>query len=189
MIWALILLIGDVGNAIGTALATNLWQHFLPLRLKEQLGSLLSEDDIKAVFSSTETATSYPEGSEISKEAYIEVMALLLYVALGFAILSFVLSFLIGDAAVAEKIDPRIAKRDRWRKKRLEEAHARSAAEDAEEEEKERRRPRDVQHQEVERTLLTEETAMALGKKGRRGRRRSRRRGESTDEDEKQWLV
>ncbi|GAA5829593.1 hypothetical protein JCM11251_000212 [Rhodosporidiobolus azoricus] len=196
MIWALILLVGDVGNAIGTAIATNLWQHFLPLYLRDNLDSLLADEDITAVFSSTETAKSYPQDGEISiaiRTAYVKVMAILLHVALGFAILSFLLSFLIGEASVAEKTDPRIKQRDEWRERRLKGAHQRVELES--EEEKTRKKTRDVQPVESRRRMDSEQAALALGKResrGRRGGRKYRRQygGERPSaEEEREQLV
>ncbi|BGP45103.1 hypothetical protein JCM10450v2_000920 [Rhodotorula kratochvilovae] len=111
MVWALILLVGDVGNAVGTALATLLWQHFLPLQLASHLSATLSTEEIDAVFHSTEIARSYPTDSAASegiREAYAAVMRLLLYVALGLALASFVLSLAMGPASVAERETPEV---------------------------------------------------------------------------------
>ncbi|GAA5854765.1 hypothetical protein JCM8547_004064 [Rhodosporidiobolus lusitaniae] len=109
MIWALCLLVGDIGNSVGTAMSTLLWKHFLPLRLAANLDGLLSSDEITEVFDSTAKAISYEEGSDILigiQTAYVEVMRYLLWAALAIASLSFLSSFLIGDANVAEKEAP-----------------------------------------------------------------------------------
>ncbi|GAA5849756.1 hypothetical protein JCM9279_002005 [Rhodotorula babjevae] len=106
MIWALILLVGDVGNAAGTTLATLLWQDLLPRRLATRLVSTLTPADVKAIFESAEKAADYPLGSAASdgiRAAYADVMRILLYVALGLAGLSFALSLAMGPACVAER--------------------------------------------------------------------------------------
>ncbi|GAA5829589.1 hypothetical protein JCM11251_000211 [Rhodosporidiobolus azoricus] len=160
-------------NAIGTAIATNLWQHFLPRYLQENLGALLSEADITAVFSSTEIAKSYPQDGEISiaiRTAYVGVMAILLYVALALSTLSFLLSFLMGKAYVAEKIDPRIKQRDRARAE-----DARQLTELESEEEEEHKKPRDVEPAETRRKLSMAQVAMGLGKRERMARREGRK--------------
>ncbi|GAA5988024.1 hypothetical protein JCM11641_002134 [Rhodosporidiobolus odoratus] len=105
MVFALNQLVGDIGNALGTAVATLLWRHFLPSRLTANLKSLLSQTDIDAIFESTLRATSYDEATETSvsiRTSYVEVMSYLLYLALGIASLSFVMSFFIGDAEIVE---------------------------------------------------------------------------------------
>ncbi|GAA6050538.1 hypothetical protein JCM3770_005589 [Rhodotorula araucariae] len=106
MVSALIFLLTDTGNAIGTAVATLLWQRSLPNALTAQLASTLSAAEIAAVFRSTEQATAYPVESAASRgirSAYAAVMRLLLYVALGLAIASFGLSCAMGLADVSER--------------------------------------------------------------------------------------
>ncbi|GAA5892057.1 hypothetical protein JCM8208_001422 [Rhodotorula glutinis] len=106
MIWALILLVGDIGNATGTALATLLWQDLLPRRLVSRLSTALSSAEITTIFDSAEKAAEYPLGSAASegiRAAYADVMRILLYVALGLAVLSFALSLAMGPACVAER--------------------------------------------------------------------------------------
>ncbi|GAA5932652.1 hypothetical protein JCM10213_006289 [Rhodosporidiobolus nylandii] len=107
LVWALMLLVGDVGNACGAATATLMWQSLLPRRLDAHLGSLVSAEDLIAIFDSTTVATSYDQGSEIShgiKSAYVDTMQYILYVALGIATLSFLSSFGIGDASLADRL-------------------------------------------------------------------------------------
>ncbi|GAA5970725.1 hypothetical protein JCM11641_007414 [Rhodosporidiobolus odoratus] len=112
MVGALNQLVADLGAAAGTAGATLLWRHFLPICLKSHLSELLPQGDIDSIYESTTTATSYDLGSDISngiRGAYADVMSYLLYGALGTAVLSFIFTCCIGDAPLAEPKAPAAA--------------------------------------------------------------------------------
>ncbi|GAA6013856.1 hypothetical protein JCM11491_000447 [Sporobolomyces phaffii] len=81
---AFILLLAEIGNAVGTALASAIWRDHMPTELSNRLTGLLPEANITLIYGSITTAASYPKGSPIYEGvigAYDEVMKILLIAA------------------------------------------------------------------------------------------------------------
>ncbi|GAA6021941.1 hypothetical protein JCM10207_002608 [Rhodosporidiobolus poonsookiae] len=100
---ALNILEGDIGTAIGSAVATIVWRKLLPQHLDANVGTLLSASEIDEVFESATKAASYPLDSDTSlgiRTAYAEVMRILLWIALGLAITSTALSLAMGPTRI-----------------------------------------------------------------------------------------
>lgn len=73
---AMVLLLTEVGNSFGSAIATGIWNHSMPKALLHRLPNV-SEELRKELFGSMEDITLYPEGSEIrlgAIAAYQDVM-------------------------------------------------------------------------------------------------------------------
>ncbi|GAA6059139.1 hypothetical protein JCM10212_003886 [Sporobolomyces blumeae] len=87
---AFVLLFAEIGNSIGTAIATAIWRDHMPTELAKRLTGLLPEANITLIYGSITTAASYPKGSPIYEGvigAYDEVMKTLLIAATCIAVL------------------------------------------------------------------------------------------------------
>ncbi|GAA5937910.1 uncharacterized protein JCM15063_005410 [Sporobolomyces koalae] len=87
---AFILLLAEIGNAVGTAIASAIWKQHMPEELNKRLVGLLPEANITLIFGSITTAASYPKGSPIYEGvigAYDYVMKILLIAATAIAVI------------------------------------------------------------------------------------------------------
>ncbi|GAA6017459.1 hypothetical protein JCM10207_008233 [Rhodosporidiobolus poonsookiae] len=82
---AFVLLFAEIGNAVGTAIASAIWKHDMPTELANNLSGILNETEISAVFGSITTAAAYRGVNDAAYEgiiqAYSEVMKTLLIAA------------------------------------------------------------------------------------------------------------
>ncbi|GAA5886423.1 hypothetical protein JCM5296_001901 [Sporobolomyces johnsonii] len=97
---AFVLLLAEIGNAVGTAIATAIWKHWMPSQLDQRLTGLLPEANITAIFGSITTAASYPKGSPIYEGvigAYDETMKVLLIAATAIAVIPPILALFVNN--------------------------------------------------------------------------------------------
>ncbi|GAA5823732.1 hypothetical protein JCM5353_008574 [Sporobolomyces roseus] len=81
---AFVLLLAEIGNAVGTAIASAVWRQHMPVELANRLTGLIPEANITLIYGSITTAASYPKGSPVYEGvigAYDEVMKILLIAA------------------------------------------------------------------------------------------------------------
>ncbi|GAA5883462.1 hypothetical protein JCM16303_003809 [Sporobolomyces ruberrimus] len=81
---AFVLLLAEIGNSVGTAIASAIWRQHMPTELSNRLTGLLPEANITLIYGSITTAASYPKGSPIYEGvigAYDQVMKILLIAA------------------------------------------------------------------------------------------------------------
>ncbi|GAA5964033.1 hypothetical protein JCM3765_007847 [Sporobolomyces pararoseus] len=87
---AFVLLLAEIGNAVGTAIASAIWRDHMPNELAKRLTGLLPEANITLIYGSITTAASYPKGSPIYEgiiDSYDQVMKILLIAATCIAVL------------------------------------------------------------------------------------------------------
>ncbi|GAA5875147.1 hypothetical protein JCM1840_007266 [Sporobolomyces johnsonii] len=105
-------LVTDVGSAVGSALATFLWQNFLRSYLTSYLATTGSSGEVDEIFGSTlkarELVGTGGDTADAIVESYVHAMRILLFVALGFAAVSFLLSFAIGPVDISERQEPTV---------------------------------------------------------------------------------
>ncbi|GAA5948649.1 hypothetical protein JCM21900_005200 [Sporobolomyces salmonicolor] len=97
---AFVLLLAEIGNAVGTAIATAIWKHWMPSQLDQRLTGLLPEANITAIFGSIVTAAEYPKGSPIYEGiigAYDETMKVLLIAATAIAVIPPILALFVNN--------------------------------------------------------------------------------------------
>ncbi|GAA5908451.1 uncharacterized protein JCM6883_005550 [Sporobolomyces salmoneus] len=87
---AFVLLLAEIGNAVGTAIASAIWRGHLPGELNSRLTGLLPAENITLIYGSITMAASYPKDSPIYEGvigAYDEVMKILLIAATCIAVI------------------------------------------------------------------------------------------------------
>ncbi|GAA5894643.1 hypothetical protein JCM8208_006035 [Rhodotorula glutinis] len=93
---ALVLLFAEIGNAVGTAIASAIWRDHMPKELANRLSGLLNSTEITTVFGSITSAitlkTSNPPAYEAVIESYAAVMRTLLIAATAIAVVPVVLA-------------------------------------------------------------------------------------------------
>ncbi|KAF5368687.1 hypothetical protein D9615_010309 [Tricholomella constricta] len=113
MVTAVILLITEIGGAVGSAVAGAIWTNLMPARLERYL-PFVSEADRADLFGSISIVVKYERGTPIREgviQAYDDVMKVMTIVATVIAVVPFLLSFLmpnwyLGDTQNAvEKVD------------------------------------------------------------------------------------
>jgi hypothetical protein len=79
---ALVLLFAEIGNAIGTAIASAIWRDWMPKELAKNLTGILSTTEIEAVYGAITTAASYRGVNDAAYDgivaAYTTTMKILL---------------------------------------------------------------------------------------------------------------
>ncbi|KAF5327482.1 hypothetical protein D9619_005131 [Psilocybe cf. subviscida] len=95
VVTSLVLLITEIGGAIGTAISGGIWSHMMPARLAHHL-PFLSDADRALLFGSIYGATQFPRGNPVREGvilAYDDVMKILTIVATVFGAVPLVISF------------------------------------------------------------------------------------------------
>ncbi|KDR72260.1 hypothetical protein GALMADRAFT_253088 [Galerina marginata CBS 339.88] len=99
IVTAVVLLVTEIGGAIGSAIAGAIWTHMMPERLAFYL-PFLTPDQRAALFGSIYTAAANPRGDPIREGvilAYDDVMKVLTIVATAFAVIPFFLAFFMPN--------------------------------------------------------------------------------------------
>lgn len=102
---AFVLLITEIGGAIGTAIAGGIWTNLMPGKLEAYLGPHANSTEIAGIYGNIRTAALYPLDSPVRAgviQAYDEVMKILLIVAAVVAVIPIFLSlwmpnYYLGD--------------------------------------------------------------------------------------------
>ncbi|GAA6052826.1 hypothetical protein JCM3770_006271 [Rhodotorula araucariae] len=100
---ALVLLFAEIGNAVGTAIATAIWRDHMPKQLAKHLAGILNSTEIAGIYGSITTASTYKTSGNIAAyegivEAYSATMKVLLIAATCIAVVP------IGLSLFAENI-------------------------------------------------------------------------------------
>ncbi|KAF9457293.1 drug:h+ antiporter [Collybia nuda] len=99
MVTAVVLLITEIGGAIGNAIAGSIWTNLMPGKLAKHL-PFLPEADRQALFGSITTVMAYERGTPIREgaiQAYDDVMKVMTIVATATAVIPFALAFLMPN--------------------------------------------------------------------------------------------
>ncbi|KAJ3008676.1 hypothetical protein HKX48_008399 [Thoreauomyces humboldtii] len=102
---ALVLLFAEIGNAVGSSVATGIWKNEMPGQLHDQLGGYLNDTSIDQIFGSIGVAASFPRDSPVYDgiiTAYGNTMRTLLIVATCIAVVPILLSFLVQDVHLTD---------------------------------------------------------------------------------------
>ncbi|KAG6908911.1 hypothetical protein DXG01_002792 [Tephrocybe rancida] len=105
MVTAVVLLITEIGGAIGGGIAGAIWSNLMPDKLAVHL-SFLSQEERDALFGSITLALKYERGTPVREgviEAYGDVMKIMTIVATIFAIIPFLLAFLMPNWYLGDK--------------------------------------------------------------------------------------
>ncbi|KAG6830481.1 hypothetical protein H0H92_000488 [Tricholoma furcatifolium] len=105
MVTAVVLLITEIGGAIGSAIAGAIWSNLMPGRLVAHLPGV-SQDEIDALFASITTVLDYDRGTPIREgviAAYSDVMKVMTIVATVIAIIPLALAFLMPNWYLGDK--------------------------------------------------------------------------------------
>lgn len=97
---ALVLLLAEIGNAVGTAMATGIWKQWMPNQLATQLAGIANQTVIDEIFGSITVAASYDKDSAIYQgvvTAYGNTMRTLLIAATVIAVIPPCLALLMED--------------------------------------------------------------------------------------------
>ncbi|KAK0482096.1 drug:h+ antiporter [Armillaria luteobubalina] len=96
---AMVLLLTEIGGAIGNSVAGAIWTNLMPGKLLKYLPNI-SQDERDALYSSITTVTTYARGTEIREgaiSAYGDVMKIMLIVATVMSVIPLVISFFMPD--------------------------------------------------------------------------------------------
>ncbi|RDB27339.1 Siderophore iron transporter 3 [Hypsizygus marmoreus] len=99
MVTAVVLLVTEIGGAIGSAIAGAIWTNLMPGKLALHLPDV-SEEDRATLFGSIVAAIEYPRGSPIREgviQAYDDVMKVMLIAATVLAAVPLVLAFFMPN--------------------------------------------------------------------------------------------
>ncbi|KAG6862553.1 hypothetical protein C0995_000101 [Termitomyces sp. Mi166 len=99
MCTAVVLLITEIGGAIGSGIAGAIWSNIMPGKLAQHL-PFLSEEDRAGLFGSITAVLAYDRGTPIREgviAAYSDVMKVMIIVATAIAVVPFILSFLMPN--------------------------------------------------------------------------------------------
>ncbi|KAG6885294.1 hypothetical protein C0993_003578 [Termitomyces sp. T159_Od127] len=105
MCTAVVLLITEIGGAIGSGIAGAIWSNLMPDKLAQHL-PFVSEEDRAALFGSITTVLAYDRGTPIREgviAAYSDVMKVMIIVATVIAVVPFALSFLMPNWYLGDK--------------------------------------------------------------------------------------
>jgi len=97
---ALVLLLAEIGNAVGSAMATGIWKQWMPGQLATHLAGLANATEIEAIFGSITVAASYPKDSAIYEgvvTAYSNTMRTILIAATVIAVIPPCLALLVDN--------------------------------------------------------------------------------------------
>ncbi|KAK0206671.1 drug:h+ antiporter [Desarmillaria ectypa] len=102
---AMVLLLTEIGGAIGNAVAGAIWTNLMPGKLLKYLPNV-SQDERDALYASITTVASYARGTEIREgaiSAYGDVMKIMLIVATVMSVIPLVISLFMPDWHLGEK--------------------------------------------------------------------------------------
>ncbi|KAK0230661.1 drug:h+ antiporter [Armillaria fumosa] len=102
---AMVLLLTEIGGAIGNSVAGAIWTNLMPGKLLKYLPNI-SQDERDALYSSITTVTTYARGTEIREgviSAYGDVMKIMLIVATVMSVIPLAISFFMPDWHLGEK--------------------------------------------------------------------------------------
>ncbi|GAA5993628.1 hypothetical protein JCM11641_001034 [Rhodosporidiobolus odoratus] len=103
---AFVLLWAEIGNAVGTSIATAIWRDYMPKQLSQHLTGLLPEANITGIYASIKTAASYRGVNEPVYEGIIEsysyTMKILLIAATAIAVIPPLLALGIKDIYLSD---------------------------------------------------------------------------------------
>ncbi|KAG5338263.1 hypothetical protein C0989_007826 [Termitomyces sp. Mn162] len=105
MCTAVVLLITEIGGAIGSGIAGAIWSNIMPGKLAKHL-PFLSEEDRATLFGSITQVLAYDRGTPIREgviAAYSDVMKVMTIVATVLAVVPFILSFLMPNWYLGDK--------------------------------------------------------------------------------------
>ncbi|BGP27916.1 hypothetical protein JCM10295v2_006903 [Rhodotorula toruloides] len=98
---AFVLLFAEIGNAVGTAIATAIWRDWMPRELNNHLSNILNSTEIASVFGSITTAVTYRGTNDAAYDgivhAYTTTMKVLLIAATAVAVIPPVLALLVSN--------------------------------------------------------------------------------------------
>ncbi|KAK0190827.1 drug:h+ antiporter [Armillaria mellea] len=102
---AMVLLLTEIGGAIGNSVAGAIWTNLMPGKLLKYLPNI-SQDERDALYSSITTVTTYARGTEIREgaiSAYGDVMKIMLIVATVMSVVPLAISLFMPDWYLGEK--------------------------------------------------------------------------------------
>ncbi|SJL02116.1 related to siderophore iron transporter mirC [Armillaria ostoyae] len=102
---AMVLLLTEIGGAIGNSVAGAIWTNLMPGKLLKYLPNI-SQDERDALYSSITTVTTYARGTEIREgaiSAYGDVMKIMLIVATVMSVIPLIISLFMPDWHLGEK--------------------------------------------------------------------------------------
>ncbi|BGP11691.1 hypothetical protein JCM10049v2_007611 [Rhodotorula toruloides] len=98
---AFVLLFAEIGNAVGTAIATAIWRDWMPRKLASHLTGILSSTEIASVFGSITTAVTYRGTNDAAYDgivgAYTQTMKILLIAATAIAVVPPFLALMVSN--------------------------------------------------------------------------------------------
>ena len=104
---ALVLLFAEIGNAIGTAIASAIWRDWMPKELAKNLTGILSTTEIEAVYGAITTAASYRGVNDAAYDgivaAYTTTMKILLIAATAVAVVPPVLALWVDNPYLSDR--------------------------------------------------------------------------------------
>ncbi|TFK35357.1 drug:h+ antiporter [Crucibulum laeve] len=105
MVTAIVLLITEIGGAIGSAIAGAIWTNMMPNRLAVHL-PFLTQEMRDQLYGSIVSAAANPRGTPVREgviQAYDDVMEIMIIVATVFAVIPLVLSFFLPNWYLGDK--------------------------------------------------------------------------------------
>ncbi|PBL02673.1 MFS general substrate transporter [Armillaria gallica] len=102
---AMVLLLTEIGGAIGNSVAGAIWTNLMPGKLLKYLPNI-SQDERDALYSSITTVTTYARGTEIREgaiSAYGDVMKIMLIVATVMSVIPLIISLFMPDWHLGDK--------------------------------------------------------------------------------------
>ncbi|GAA5884753.1 hypothetical protein JCM3774_005805 [Rhodotorula dairenensis] len=103
---ALVLLFAEIGNAIGTAIASAIWRDWMPKELAKNLAGILTTTEIDAVYGAITTAASYRGVNDAAYDgivdAYTTTMKILLIAATAVAAVPPVLALFVNNLYLSD---------------------------------------------------------------------------------------
>lgn len=96
---AFVLLLAEIGNGVGTAIATAIWRQIMPGQLEQNLAGILNSTEIDSVYGAITTALTYAgtPAYEPIVASYTHVMKILVICATAIAVIPLGLSLLVTD--------------------------------------------------------------------------------------------
>jgi MFS family permease len=97
---AFVLLVTEIGGAVGNAIAGGIWSNLMPGKLSRQLSPFMNQTSIDEIYNSIIVAAAYPDGDPIRQgviNAYGEVMHIMLIVAIVVAVIPILLTLFMPN--------------------------------------------------------------------------------------------
>merc|ERR1712093_119608 len=103
---ALVLLFAEIGNAVGTAIASAVWRDHMPKELAKNLAGILNSTEIAAVFGSITTASTYKTSNRAAYDgivdSYANVMKMLLIAATAISVVPIIMSLFANNIYLSD---------------------------------------------------------------------------------------